>query len=239
VLADHAGWSLADTVFTRTVTSACGHVTFQLDRAPGDRAGHLSIAARTSNRAPARWTASMGGQFPVEFLTSLTTFLTAELLRNPDHVLYGLAENPSLFELADYDSKDWLCRTDRDVAEWHTRRQGARVSVVSRLPESTAPPLAGQDDIRMLFATTVPGKEEQPDLLWWAAFSHGTPTAVMGTLLNDVLTPEPLIRPPGPLVRPDLVPLLTARPVPTAPPPPTSPLPSAQRPDTGNQGQGR
>jgi hypothetical protein len=60
----------------------------------------------------------------------------------------------------------------------------------------------------MMAAATVPGANG-PEVLWWAAFTHGTPPVVAGTFINDLLSPEPVVRTTSDLPRPGLLALVT------------------------------
>jgi hypothetical protein len=227
-LARTAAWTLQATALTTTATSPCGLVTVHADRPDNPDAAHLFLSARTHPARPVRWKATLGGDLPVEFLAAMTTVLSAELLRDPDYVIYNLPSDGRLVTLPGPGIADWDYHADPNLVEWQTRHRGTRAMAFLRDRDSSAPLLAGGEDTLMMAAATIatPGGTE---VIWWAGFSHNIPAPVTGAFLTTLLAPEPFSRPAGAFPRPDLVPLLTTHHTVTRPNSPIPPGPADGR----------
>jgi hypothetical protein len=233
-LARTAAWTLRTTALATAVTSPCGLVTVHADRPADPDQAHLFLSARTHPARPERWKATLGGDLPVEFLAAMTTVLSTELLRDPDYILYNLPSDGRKVTLPGPGNPDWDYRADDNLVEWQTRHHSARALAFLRNRESQAPLLAGGEDTLMMAAATLntPGGTQ---VIWWAGFSHDTPSPVTGAFLNTMLAPEPVTRPTGPFSRPDLLPLLTSGTVTR----PDSPIPPSRASGRGrNRGPG-
>nr|WSX75909.1 DUF317 domain-containing protein [Streptomyces sp. NBC_00899] len=224
-LAKTAAWTLRATATVTAATSPCGLVTVLADRPDNPDAAHLFVSARTHPDRPARWKATLGGDLPVEFLAAMTTVLTAELLRDPDYVLYNLPRDGRLVALPGPGIPGWDYHADPNLVEWETRHRGTRALALLRDRDSTAPVLAGGEDTLMMAAATLatPGDTE---VIWWAGFSHDIPAPVTGAFLTTLLAPEPVARPADSFLRPDLLPLLTTHRTTTVPGTPIPPGPA-------------
>jgi hypothetical protein len=164
-LAGTAAWTIKQASFTTTATSTCGHVTLHADRTANNNEAHLFLHAHTRPGAASRWIVTLGGELPVESLASMTTVLTAELLRDPDYILYGLPQDGHPFTLEAPDWDAWQYHDDRDLLEWRTRHHGSKAVAIMRGRESSAPPLAGGENASVMAAATVPGAG-RPEVLW-------------------------------------------------------------------------
>jgi hypothetical protein len=206
-LAKTAAWTLQTTALTTAATSPCGLVTVHADRPENPDAAHLFLSARTQPDRPVRWR-PIGGDLPVELLAAMTTVLSAELLRDPDYMIYNLPRDGRLVTLPGPGIAEWDYHADPNLVEWETRHRGTRALALLRDRESSAPPLAGGEDTLMMAAATIatPGGTE---VIWWAGFSRDIPAPVTGAFLNTLVDPEPVTRPASTFARPDLVPLLT------------------------------
>jgi hypothetical protein len=224
-LAKTAAWTLQATAGATAATSPCGLVTVLADRPDNPDAAHLFLSARTHPARPARWKATLGGDLPVEFLAAMTTVLSAELLRDPDYVIYNLPRDGRLVTLPGPGIAGWDYHADPNLVEWETRHRGTRAMAYLRDRDSTAPLLAGGEDTLMMAAATLaaPGGTE---VIWWAGFSHDIPAPVTAAFLTTLLTPEPFTRPAGTFARPDLVSLLTTNRTATTPGSPIPPRPA-------------
>jgi hypothetical protein len=207
-LARTAAWTLRTTALATTATSPCGLVTVHADRPDNPDAAHLFLSARTRPGTPTRWKATLGGDLPVELLAAMTTVLTAELLRDPDYILYNLPSDGRLVALPGPGLTGWDYRADPNLVEWQAHHRGARALALLRDRGSNAPLLAGGEDTLMMAAATLhaPGGTE---VIWWAGFSHGIPAPVTGAFLNTLVAPEPVTRSASGFLHPGLLPLLT------------------------------
>ncbi|WP_433892585.1 hypothetical protein [Streptomyces sp. CA-111067] len=207
-LAKTAAWTLQATATVTAATSPCGLVTVLADRPDNPDAAHLFLSSRTHPARPARWKATLGGDLPVEFLAAMTTVLSAELLRDPDYVIYNLPRDGRLVALPGPGIAGWDYHADPNLVEWETRHRGTRAMALLRDRDSTAPLLAGGEDTLMMAAATLtaPGGTE---VIWWAGFSHDIPAPVTAAFLTTLLDPDPVARPADSFLRPDLLPLLT------------------------------
>jgi hypothetical protein len=138
----------------------------------------------------------------------MTTVLTAELLRDPDYILYNLPSDGRLVALPGPGLTGWDYRADPNLVEWQAHHRGARALALLRDRGSNAPLLAGGEDTLMMAAATLhaPGGTE---VIWWAGFSHGIPAPVTGAFLNTLVAPEPVTRSASGFLHPGLLPLLT------------------------------
>ena len=209
-LARTAAWTLQATALATTATSPCGLVTVHADRPDNPDAAHLFLSARTHPDRPVRWRVTLGGDLPVEFLAAMTTVLSAELLRDPDYVLYNLPSDGRLVTLPGPGIAGWDYHADPNLVEWHSRHRSTRAMALLRDRDSSAPPLAGGEGTLMMATATLnaPGGTE---VIWWAGFSHNIPAPITGAFLNTLVAAEPVTRPAGAFPRPDLLPLLTTR----------------------------
>lgn len=155
----------------------------------------------------------------------MTTVLSAELLRDPDYVIYNLPRDGRLVALPGPGIAGWDYHADPNLVEWETRHRGTRAMAYLRDRDSTAPLLAGGEDTLIMAAATLtaPGGRE---VIWWAGFAPDIPAVVTGAFLNTLLDPEPFTRPAGAFARPDLVPLLTTNRTATTPGTPIPPGPA-------------
>ncbi|WP_329025779.1 DUF317 domain-containing protein [Streptomyces sp. NBC_00690] len=216
-LAQAHGWSLDTGPYTSTATSPCEKITIRHDRAAEGLGPHLTISARTGPGAPDRWRADVAGATPVEFLTSLTATIAHGLQADADHLIYGIGDGgePDLFEL--HLDERWEMTDGLGLVGFQS--VDGLAALMGRPPGSGGPPLQGDENIVWhAFAVT-------PALgpMWGISFTYETPPFVVNAVLNQVLSPEPLVRPAALARHPDLAHLVTAHPItPAAGQPPRS-----------------
>ncbi|MEU3599298.1 DUF317 domain-containing protein [Streptomyces sp. NPDC006798] len=200
-------WPLAVHPYAVSATSPCDRITIRHSRAEEGLGPHLTVTARTGPGAPERWRADVGGATPVEFLASLTSAVARGLEADADHLIYGIAggTEPDMVEL--HVDARWELADRLGLVAFQS--VDGLAAIVGRPPGTGAPPLEGDEDILWhVFAAT-------PDLgpMWGISFTQEAPPFVVNAVLNNTLSPEPLVRPAALAQHPDLAHLVTARPV--------------------------
>ncbi|MGW1974199.1 DUF317 domain-containing protein [Streptomyces sp. NPDC001889] len=201
---DHA-WPLATYPYAVTATSPCERITIRHSRAEEGRGPHLTITARTGHGAPERWRADIAGATPVEFLASLTETVARGLEADADHLIYGIGggTEPDMIEL--HVDERWELADGLGLVG--IQSVDGLAAMMGRPPGSDGPLLQGDEDIVWhIFAVT-------PELgpLWGISFTQEAPPFVVNAVLNDTLSPEPLVRPAALAQHPDLAHLVTTR----------------------------
>lgn len=221
IFAEETAWSAHTDESSLTVTSPCRRITIRHDMAAVGRGPHLVISARTDEEAPERWRATINGNVPIESVSTLLGTLAAELAADPDHVVYGIGAEPGLLELyVDVDS--WHHFDDFGLTGFISH--DGHAAVISRAPDSAAPPIHGDASITWHLAAS----PEDLGHLWDISFTEKTPPFLMHAVVAQTLDPRPTLRSTAFPFPAAVVPLVTIEHVPSV-----SRAPSAQPPHPG------
>ncbi|MFE4664541.1 DUF317 domain-containing protein [Streptomyces sp. NPDC056716] len=210
-LADSHTWALTTDNQTATVTSPCGRIILRHDHAAEGWRPHLVITAHTGPGAPARWRADIAGNVPVELLSALTTTITTALEHDPDHLVYDIAAEPEGMIALPFTGDRWEVLDNWGLAGLHSH--DGLAAILNRPQDSLGPPLQEDPDVAWHLLAAHPAGP-----LWAVSFTHAVPTFVVASVLEQTLSPEPVVRPAGIALHPAFAPLMTARPLTTTQP---------------------
>lgn len=215
IFAEETAWSAQAEDASLTVTSPCRRITIRHDQAAVGRGTHMVISARTDDDAPERWRTKINGNVPIEFVSTLLGTLAAELAADPDHVVYGIGAEPGVFELL-VDVDVWRPFDDFGLSGFISR--DGHAAVVSRPPDSTAPPIHGDASITWHLAAS----PDDLGHLWDISFTEKTPPFLAHAVVAKALDPRPILRSTAFPFPKAVVPLVTIGHVPAPPRPPTA-----------------
>lgn len=187
VFAEDSAWSAHTDDSPLTVTSPCRRITIRHDPTAVGRSAHLVISARTDEQAPERWRADIVGNVPIEFVATLIGTLACEMATDPDHVVYGIGNEPSLLELyVDVDS--WTYFEDFGLCGFLSH--DGHAAVVNRPVDSPAPPIRKDASITWHLGAAT----EDLGRVWDISFTEKVPPFLIHAVVAEALDPRPTVR---------------------------------------------